>query len=144
MPRRRDRRARVSVLRKTPAAHAQLAELPLPSRGIDPRAAAGIEIEAEQRRLAMKITAQGRDVVMPRVRQIRRMVALSFAGVLVLAGVPDALAQKKLSYAEAFARCKADLDRTFPSGSQSTAGRNSRGGACMKQFWYNLKKSDNF
>ena len=80
---------------------------------------------------------------MLRVRQICGMVVLSSA-VLVLSGVPDASAQKKLSYEQAYARCKADLDRTFPSGSTSTAGRNTRGGACMKQMGYNLKKSDNF
>jgi hypothetical protein len=81
---------------------------------------------------------------MLRVRQVCRIVVLSFAGVLVLSGVQDASAQKKVSYEEAFARCKADLDRTFPSGSQSTAGRSSRGGACMKQFGYQLKKPDSF
>ena len=57
----------------------------------------------------MKIEAQAREVVTLRVRQIRRMVMLSFAGVLVLFGVPDASAQKKLSYEQAYARCKAGV-----------------------------------
>ena len=80
---------------------------------------------------------------MLRIRQICGMVVLSSA-VLVLSGVPDASAQKKLSYENAYAKCKADLDRTYPSGSTSTTGRNTRGAACMKQMGYQLKKSENF
>jgi hypothetical protein len=80
---------------------------------------------------------------MLRVRQLCGMVVLSSA-VLVLAGVGDASAQKKLSYEDAYAKCKAQLDRTFPSGSTSTSGRNTAGGACMKQMGFNLKKGANF
>ena len=80
---------------------------------------------------------------MLRIRQVCGMVVLSSA-VLVLSGIPDASAQKKLSYEDAYAKCKADLDRTYPSGSTSTTGRNTRGAACMKQMGYNLKKSENF
>jgi hypothetical protein len=86
---------------------------------------------------------QGREIIMFRVRQICGMVVLSSA-VLVLSGVPDASAQKKLSYEDAYSRCKADLDRTFPSGSTSTTGRNTRGAACMKQMGYQLKKGGTF
>jgi hypothetical protein len=64
---------------------------------------------------------------MLRVRQICRMVALSSAGVLILFGIPDASAQKKLTYEQAYRQCKSELDRTFPSGSQSTSGRNTAG-----------------
>jgi len=71
------------------------------------------------------------------------MVVL-LSAVLVLAGVPDASAQKKMSYEEAYAKCKADLDRTYPSGSTSTTGRSTRGIACMKQMGYQAKKSDKF
>jgi hypothetical protein len=78
---------------------------------------------------------------MLRVRQLCGMVVLSSA---VLAGVGDASAQKKLSYEDAYAKCKAQLDRTFPSGSTSTSGRNTAGGACMKQMGFNLKKGANF
>jgi hypothetical protein len=38
---------------------------------------------------------------MLRVRQICRMVVLSSAGVLILFGIPDASAQKKLTYEQA-------------------------------------------
>ena len=80
---------------------------------------------------------------MLRIRQVCGMVVLSSA-VLVLSGIPDDSAQKKLSYEDAYAKCKADLDRTYPSGSTSTTGRNTRGAACMKQMGYNLKKGANF
>jgi hypothetical protein len=93
----------------------------------------------------MKGTTQTMEGIMRRVLQTGSMAVLSLAaGMLVVSGVPDAFAQQKLSYEQAFARCKADLDRTFPSGSQNTAGRNSRGGACMKQLGFNLKKGTNF
>jgi hypothetical protein len=84
----------------------------------------------------------GREVIMLRVRQLCGMLVLSSA-VLVLSGAPDATAQK-LSYEDAYAKCKADLDRTYPSGSTSTTGRNTRGAACMKQMGYRLKKSGTF
>jgi hypothetical protein len=89
----------------------------------------------------MKITTQAKEAVMLRVRQTGRIVLLSFAGVLLLFGVPDASAQKKkLTYEQAFAKCKEDVNRTLPT-EYHTAGRYARGGACMKQFGFNLKKS---
>ena len=80
---------------------------------------------------------------MLQVRRICGMVVL-WSAVLVLSGAPDAAAQKKLSYEDAYAKCKADLDRTYPSGSTSTTGRNTRGAACMKQMGCQLKKSGTF
>ena len=80
---------------------------------------------------------------MLRVRQVCGMVALASA-MLVFSSVPDASAQKKLSYEDAYTKCKADLDRTYPSGSTSTTGRNTRGAACMKMNGYQLKKSTSF
>ena len=89
----------------------------------------------------MKITAKAREAIMLRVRQISKIVVLSFAGVLFLSGIPDASAQKKkLTYEQAFAKCKEDVNRTLPT-EYNSAGRYARGGACMKQFGYNLKKS---
>jgi hypothetical protein len=83
------------------------------------------------------------EVIMLRVRQICAMAVLSSA-VLVLSSTGDASAQKKLSYEDAYAKCKAQLDRTFPSGSTSTSGRNTAGAACMKQMGFNLKKGVDF
>jgi hypothetical protein len=80
---------------------------------------------------------------MLRVRQICGIVVLSSA-VVALSGVPDALAQKKMTYEEAYRQCKAQLDRTFPSGSTSTTGRNSAGVACMYDKGFKAKKSAEF
>ena len=64
---------------------------------------------------------------------------------LVLYGAPGAYAQKKkLTYEQAFAACKKDVDNIFPGREYDTAGRYARGGACMKQHGYNLKKSAKF
>lgn len=81
---------------------------------------------------------------MLRVRQICRMVVLSSAGVLILSGIPDASAQKKLTYEQAYRQCKTELDRTFPSGSQATTGRNTAGVACMHRLGFQAKKSANW
>lgn len=80
---------------------------------------------------------------MLRVRQVCGMVVLSSA-VLVLSGLPDASAQKKLTYEQAYRQCKAQLDRTFPAGSQSQSGRNSAGVACMYDLGFKAKKSGDF
>jgi len=80
---------------------------------------------------------------MLKVRQICGMVMLSSA-VLVLSGVPDALAQKKMTYEQAYRQCKAQLDRTFPPGSQSQTGRNTAGVACMYDKGFRAKKSAKF
>jgi hypothetical protein len=82
--------------------------------------------------------------MMLKVRQICGMVVLSSA-VLVLSGVPDALAQqKKMTYEQAYRQCKAQLDRTFPPGSQSQTGRNTAGVACMHDLGFRAKKSATF
>jgi hypothetical protein len=80
---------------------------------------------------------------MLRVQQICRIVVLSFAGVIFVSGIPDASAQKKLSYEQAFAKCKEDVNRTLPT-EYNTAGRYARGASCMKQHGFQLKKSAKF
>jgi hypothetical protein len=55
----------------------------------------------------MKMRAQTKEDIMLGVRQICKMVALSFAGVLIIFGAPDASAQKKLTYEQAYRQCKA-------------------------------------
>jgi hypothetical protein len=82
--------------------------------------------------------------IMPATRQTCKMIALSFAGVLIVFGAPGASAQKKLTYEDAYRRCKQQVDRTYPTGSEATTGRYLQGGACMKQYGFNLKKSDKF
>src|SRR5262245_36582205 len=58
-------------------------------------------------------------------------------------GLPDAaLAQKakKLTYDQAWEECKKDVAFLGGEGT-TTAGRYTRGAACMKQHGYRLKKS---
>jgi hypothetical protein len=81
---------------------------------------------------------------MLRVRKTCAMLVLSSAGVLILSGIPDASAQKKMTYEQAYRQCKAELDRTFPAGSQSQSGRNTAGVACMYRLGFQAKKSANF
>ena len=81
--------------------------------------------------------------IMLGVRQTCKAVALSFAGLLVVFGAPDASAQKKMSYEQAYRICKKQVDRTYPSALETT-GRQLHGGACMKEYGFNLKKRAKF
>jgi hypothetical protein len=72
------------------------------------------------------------------------ILALSVAAALALCGAPNASAQKKMTYAQAYRQCKAELDRTFPPGSQSQSGRNTAGVACMHRLGFQAKKSAEF
>ena len=74
---------------------------------------------------------------------LRGAFALSFAAVLALAGAPDASAQK-LTYEQAFAKCKADVVRSTPGETAGSAARYSRGLSCMQQYGYRLKKGAQF
>jgi hypothetical protein len=81
---------------------------------------------------------------MPRARKFLGIVVVSSAGLFVLAGVQDAMAQKKLSYEQAYAKCKEEVVRAYPPGTSDTSGRFLRGGACMKNYGFNLKKGAKF
>ena len=72
------------------------------------------------------------------------MFALSFAAVLAVAGAPDASAQQKLTYEQAFARCKADVVRNTPGETVGSAARYSRGLSCMQQYGFRLKEGAKF
>ena len=64
--------------------------------------------------------------------------ALLLAAAFGVTGVSDALAQKKLSYDQAWAACKAQIDRTVPGDQQ--AARATAGAGCMQKYGYRLKK----
>lgn len=66
------------------------------------------------------------------------VIALPLAAAFTVAAASDAFAQKKLSYEQAWAACKAQIDKTMP-GDQQTA-RASAGAGCMKKYGYRLKK----
>jgi len=94
-------------------------------------------------RLAKKSRAKTKEDIMFGMRQTGRMFALSFAAVLVIFGAADAFAQKKLTYEQAYRKCKQQVDRTYPTATETT-GRYLHGGACMKQLGFDLKKSNKF
>jgi hypothetical protein len=64
-------------------------------------------------------------------------IALAFA----VASITGAEAQKKMTYQEAFAKCKQEIGASAPGNeSLSTAARHSAGGACMHKYGFRLKK----
>jgi len=69
-------------------------------------------------------------------------ITATFIAAFAWAGASDALAaKKKMSYEDAYAKCKAEIGGTAPGNeSLSTAARSSAGGACMKKYGYRLKK----
>jgi hypothetical protein len=69
------------------------------------------------------------------------LFVLSFAAALAFGGVPGASAQGKVSYEQAWAKCKADIGANYPGEGGASAARYTRGAACMKQYGYRLKKS---
>lgn len=68
----------------------------------------------------------------------RAAFAMAIAVPLALAGVSAAQAAKKLSYEQAWAKCKAQIDKT-QFGEQQT-NRATAGAGCMRQYGYRLKK----
>jgi hypothetical protein len=66
------------------------------------------------------------------------VLALPLAAAFAFVATSDAFAQKKLSHEQAWAACKAQIDRTMP-GDQQTA-RASAGAGCMQKYGYRLKK----
>jgi len=79
------------------------------------------------------------------MRSFRRSIgvlAITFA-VMALLAVPHASAakkaQKKLTYEQAWAKCKQELDAAGVYGVGLDAGaRSTAGGACMKKYGYRL------
>ena len=64
---------------------------------------------------------------------------LSTALVAAFGVVADAAAVKKISYEEAYKRCKAFLDKEGSPGTGTQANvRYTRGSACMKKFGHKL------
>jgi hypothetical protein len=67
---------------------------------------------------------------------------IAFAMTLSAAG--SAVAAKRLSYEEAFAKCKAEISKTVPGENATTSGRYAAGGACMSRYGFRLKKKNSF
>ena len=66
--------------------------------------------------------------------------AVAAFAVFALASAP-ASAAKKMTYEQAFAKCKEEIKAGAPgSEGLSTAQRHSAGGACMHKYGFRLKK----
>jgi hypothetical protein len=68
-------------------------------------------------------------------------VAAAVSLCALLATPTPAFAQKKISYEEAFKRCKAFMDKekgSLGAGTTSDANKSTRGAACMKKFGHRL------
>ena len=71
------------------------------------------------------------------------MSVLTCTVVLAFAGATDVFAQKKLTYEQAFAKCKEDVTKNVNAGEgMGTAARYARGGACMHKYGFRLKRAD--
>jgi hypothetical protein len=74
------------------------------------------------------------------------MLAYRMSGAIVAAVTAFALtsapaAAAKMTYQEAFAKCKEEIKANAPgSESLSTAQRSTAGAACMKKYGFRLKK----
>jgi hypothetical protein len=79
---------------------------------------------------------------MPRLCRHAAMFVLSFAAVLAFCGVPDASAQKKMTYAQAFALCKKDVVAGAPGELADSTQRYLRGTSCMRKHGFTLKTRD--
>jgi len=65
------------------------------------------------------------------------MVAVSLVAAVALSSTASA----KMSYNQAFAKCKAEIGANVPGQDTTTsAARYSAGSACMKKYGYRLKK----
>ena len=69
------------------------------------------------------------------------VLAFSLAAALAFSGAASAKS-KKLTYDQAFAKCKAEISKNVPMADTTTsAARHSAGASCMKKYGYRLKKS---
>ena len=65
--------------------------------------------------------------------------AMSFA--VAIASCTAASAAKKMSYEDAFTKCKSEISANVPMADTTTsAARYTAGAACMKKYGYRLKK----
>ena len=66
-------------------------------------------------------------------------IAVSFIGAIALCS--SASAAKKMSYEDAFAKCKAEIAGNVPMQDTTTSSaKYTAGSACMKKYGYRLKK----
>jgi hypothetical protein len=76
---------------------------------------------------------------MMKSKTLQLAIALSVCAAFAIPTV--ASAQKKISYEEAFRRCKAFMDKekgSLGAGTTSDANKATRGASCMKRFGHRL------
>ena len=61
-------------------------------------------------------------------------MAASFVATLALAGAPDAVAQNKLTYEQAWAACVKDVKSNYPNEYSATNQRYARFMNCMVDY----------
>ena len=67
------------------------------------------------------------------------LLAATVVGVFCVADSASAATKKKLTYDEAYARCKAIMDKEGTPGTSTQANvRHTRGAACMKKYGHKL------
>jgi len=66
-------------------------------------------------------------------------IALLAVGVAVTFGFADNASAKKLTYEQAYAKCKSIMDKEGTPGTSTQSNvRYTRGSACMKKYGYRL------
>lgn len=74
-------------------------------------------------------------------RTLQLAIAVSVCAAFGNPTAVSAQKQKKISYEEAFKRCKSFMDRergSLGAGTTSDANKSTRGASCMKRFGYRL------
>jgi hypothetical protein len=66
--------------------------------------------------------------------------AFACAAILVFTWIPHASAQRRLTYEHAWAACKKEMHRVFPSGTGGNAVYGW-GMGCMQKYGYRLKRA---
>jgi hypothetical protein len=67
-------------------------------------------------------------------------IALTVTMLFAVTEVASAQKAKKLTYEQAWAACSKDVQANVPPETTTSAGRYTRGAACMKKYGYRLKK----
>ena len=71
----------------------------------------------------------------------RSIVAIGAAVAVIASASMPASAAKKMTYEQAWTKCKAEIGANVPGSDTTTsAARYSAGGACMKKYGFRLKK----
>jgi hypothetical protein len=71
---------------------------------------------------------------------VAAVTALSVGMLFAATEMASAQKAKKMTYEQAYAACAKDIQANVPPETTTSAGRYTRGAACMKKYGYRLKK----